>query len=77
MREFTSVDSFQITGKGTAYVTHADRVMDMDHPDLVGQVVLLDGIEVEVIGVERRMIRPPIQEGEPISLLVRSIRERP
>lgn len=53
MREFTTIETFDITGRGTAHVIHVDGAAPERH-----EVVRLDGIVCEVVGVEH-----PIRRG--------------
>lgn len=46
MREFTTVDTFEITGRGTAHTVHVG-----DTPPNVGERVVLDSTECVVDGV--------------------------
>ena len=46
MRELTTVETFTITGRGTAYVVHVG-----DEPPQLHEYILLDGLLCEVTGV--------------------------
>lgn len=69
MRSFKSEGQFEIQGRGTVYATVADRQMDRDHPDVLGETVLIDDKPMVVKGVERFLPMSPIRVGESIGLL--------
>lgn len=61
--------TYEITGKGTAYVVRNPvRCYSFNH--LLGKEILLNGEIRKVIGVERHAHNPPWDKDEPISILV-------
>lgn len=73
MRSFQSTETFDIKGRGNVYSTVADQEMDRDHADVLGQVVLIDGVPMLVMGVERTALGRPIRKGEAIGLLAQAV----
>lgn len=60
MLEFESISTFEITGRGPAAVCKAPDGWDNDDiPALNGTQVLLDGVEVQIVGLEFQPIVKP------------------
>jgi hypothetical protein len=57
MLELTTVESFEIKGRGTAYAVTVP--LGERPPEWSGQVVLLDGQRVRIVGVELFPTCPP------------------
>ena len=74
MFKLKSLDSFEITGKGTAYVVESPvssaRTFNAMR-EAIGHVVEIDGVEYEPIGFEMNMPSSPVRIGERIAILVR------
>jgi hypothetical protein len=79
MRSFAALEWIAApTGRqGRVAVVEADQEMERDHPDIIGQTVLIDGRQFTVRGVDRHLPNRPIAVGEQIGLLVVDAAEKP
>jgi translation elongation factor EF-Tu-like GTPase len=68
--EFAAEDYVEIKGRGTIYTGRLDRETH-DFAHLLGKKVLINGVESEVIGIERYAHMPPFRKGEAIGLFVK------
>lgn len=70
--EFTSAESYDITGRGTVYYVQNPRDCT-DFKWLVGQWVRINGSIMEVQAIERYAFQGTYPAGTPIGLVVRQI----
>lgn len=70
MRSFISKDKFEIPFRGVMYTTVADKEMSRENPDIVGEIILLNGDKVKVLSVNSFQGPGIIHIGEKIGLLI-------
>lgn len=73
MLELRSIDRYSFTYRGDKRECRsvaAPYEMSRNHPEIIGQRVLIDGEEKRVVAVERHLPSFPIKAGEIIGLLL-------
>ena len=68
MKTYTTLDTFKVTGRGTAHATISPAGEALPKK---GELVILDGVTVRVTGVERHPLSEDrlMRSRQPISLL--------
>lgn len=67
MLQFKSKDTYEIKGRGTAYIV----VSPFDTPKLLNEIVEIDDTKYLITGIETRAIARGILKGDLIGLLVK------
>lgn len=71
MKEFTSEDKYHITGRGDVYGVRANPgYYDKTPRELVGETVLIDGVEYVIKGIDAFAIGLPYPLSLPFGIIV-------
>ena len=68
--EFTSLDTYYIVGFGKSYLVK-NPINCVNFDWIIGEKVIIDGIEQEVIGVELKRTKSFYSEGEEVILKIK------
>jgi hypothetical protein len=72
MKTYQTIDTFDISGRGKVYTTMSPAGEELPIP---GEQVILDGVTVEVLGIERHALPMDslTRNKTPIGLMIRPI----
>lgn len=66
-----SLEQFDMPGRGKVFVVESPVEVDRAVPgNTLGNRIVIDGVERQVLGFERHMLATPIRAGERIGVLV-------
>jgi hypothetical protein len=68
VRKFTSIDTFEITGRGTVYTGVYDEE-ECPFSEIEGKTIIMDGKFGRCTGIEKMGNRDSIQKGESFGII--------